>query len=188
MKIIASFEICKKNLYSVQFDHSDMDEFSLAFDKWSDVEYLDKFFHEHSADLTNGFYKDQYGDVTIEEAISITLEEAELLEERLRQIAEKEDSREDLQSIFKPLNDSDYRQPALQKSKATGGYRKSWLRIYAIRISSNFYVVFGSAIKLTETMNDREHLKAELVKLEMTKNYLRAQGVLDKADYELLEL
>ena len=37
-------------------------------------------------------------------------------------------------------------------------------------------------------MNDREHLKQELAKLEMAKNYLREQGVFDKDDYELLEL
>ncbi len=189
MKIITIFEITKESLYSIQLDGTDADEFTLFFDRMTDVEYLHNFFTEHSKDLTNGFYGDQYGQITVEQAIELTLAEAGLLQERLLALSrEGKDGGDTLQTLFRPLNNEQYRQQELQKNKATGPNRKSWLRIYAVRIAANFFVVSGGAIKLTARMNEREHLLKELAKLELTKNFLRENGVLDEDDYQLLEL
>ncbi|MGB5926872.1 MAG: hypothetical protein WBH03_01795, partial [Cyclobacteriaceae bacterium] len=54
----------------------------------------------------------------------------------------------------------------------------SWLRIYAVRLDINLFVVSGGGIKLTPTMNEREHLLKELRKLEVAVQYLRE----DEAD------
>ena len=77
--------------------------------------------------------------------------------------------------------------PLHQKTKVKGQHKKSWLRIYAIRIAPNLFVIAGGGIKLTHKMEDSEHLKIELTKLEITKNYLKSVGLLDENDYELLE-
>lgn len=189
MKISIIFEITKESLYAVHFEGRERDEWSDFFDRMTDVEYLHGFFSEHSADLKNGFYADQYGDISVEEAIEITLDEIEQLENQLLTLSKKgKESSDTLQTLFKPLNNDDYKQPSLQKNKATGAKRKSWLRIYAIRISANLFVVSGGAIKLTADMNDRQHLLQELDKLEATKNFLREQGVLDEDDYQILTL
>jgi hypothetical protein len=45
--------------------------------------------------------------------------------------------------------------------------------LYAIRIADNVYVVSGAGIKLTETMNDRPHLKTELKKLKAVSTFLK---------------
>ena len=37
-------------------------------------------------------------------------------------------------------------------------------------------------------MNDREHLKLELEKLELTKKFLKVCGLLDETDYDFVEL
>ena len=63
--------------------------------------------------------------------------------------------------------------------------RPSWLRIYAIRIEVNLFVVCGGAIKLTPTMNTRDHLILELYKLECTRNYLQDE---DDDNLEFFEL
>lgn len=68
----------------------------------------------------------------------------------------------------------------LHKTKATGGFINSWLRIYAIRIDTNTYVITGGGIKLTKTMNDREHLINELEKLTKVKEWLEENGFLDQ--------
>ena len=65
---------------------------------------------------------------------------------------------------------------------------KSWLRIYAIRISANIFVVSGSAIKLTLEMRDREHTKQELEKLKKTAQYLKNEGFIDDDDYGFIEI
>ncbi|UKJ07926.1 hypothetical protein [Solitalea lacus] len=186
MKIVSIFAVINESLYSVAFDDKTTDEFSDLFNNWNDVEYLNDFFEKHQTDLKSGFYKDIYDDISIEQAIQITLDEAEELENTIKSIASSGSS--SLQSIFKPLDNGAYKITPLQKSKATGLNRKSWLRIYAIRIGPNMFVVSGGAIKLTETMDNREHLQVELRKLEMLKNYLTEKGVLDQDDYELLEL
>ncbi len=55
----------------------------------------------------------------------------------------------------------------------------SWLRIYAIRLEPNVYVVTGGAIKLTRTMQERNHTALELSKLNSCRAYLKNNGVFD---------
>ena len=56
--------------------------------------------------------------------------------------------------------------------KAYGQASPSWLRVYALRVDTNLFVITGGAIKLTETMNDRDHLKLELKKLRISKKFV----------------
>ncbi|WP_316753138.1 hypothetical protein [Pedobacter gandavensis] len=134
------------------------------------------------------FYAGHTGELSIDEAVKFTLNEAAQLESRLRDVAERIREGDSLQNYFKPLNNQDYKQVPFQKNKVVGLKRRSWLRIYAIRISATCYVISGGAIKLTPTMNNRFHLLKELSKLEMTKAYLKESGILDEDDFELLEL
>lgn len=41
------------------------------------------------------------------------------------------------------------------------------------------FIVTGGAIKLTETMNEREHLLNELDKLKRVKQFLIENGIID---------
>ena len=59
----------------------------------------------------------------------------------------------------------------------------SWLRIYAIRREPNVYVVTGGAIKLSRTMQEREHTALELDKLNRCKAFLKANGVFDQDSF-----
>lgn len=186
MKIVNIFAIVKGSLLSVQFDGMSSDEFALLFDNWNDVEYLEQFFEDNKADLQSGFY----GKISVEEAVSRTIEEAEALEEYIRNVAktgcsDPDENRLDL--TFHKLSEKDY-SILLLKSKAYGLHNHSWLRIYAIRIAENLYVVCGGGIKLTETMNERKHLLKELEKLEATKQYLKKIDLLNEDDYDFTEI
>jgi len=186
MKIVDIFVIIDESLLSVKYDGTESDEFSHLMNCWRDIEYLRTFFKTNQKYLTNGFF----GTLTIDKAIQITLGEAEILERILLEKAEqgKESAVNNLQTIFKALDDNEYSMSELQKNKLKGNLRKSWLRIYAIRIGPNMFVISGGGIKLTPKMEDSEHLKLELHKLEITKNYLKNLGILDENDYELLEI
>ena len=76
-----------------------------------------------------------------------------------------------MSTFFEPLSKNkivkDY-----EKDKAKGILNPSWLRIYAIRIDANYFLITGGAIKLTRTMNDRDHLLEELQKIEYTRQTL----------------
>ena len=55
----------------------------------------------------------------------------------------------------------------------------SWLRIYAIKLNPGIYVVTGGTIKLTRTMEEREHTLKELMKMEKVRQYLVANNVIE---------
>ena len=70
----------------------------------------------------------------------------------------------------------------LSREKAKGQRTPShgsWLRLYAIKLDPNVYLVTGGAIKLTYKMSDRAHTLMELKKMELVRNYLMANGVFD---------
>ena len=196
--MFAIVEIIKDSLYAIRYDdvqdefennefddNSSNDIFSRIFNNWNDVEYLEAFFNEHKEDLQREFFN--Y--ISIEEAIYQTIEEANELEDLILQIAEsgKTDRGQTLQTLFKPLHKKDedkFPVPGHQKSKLYGTKHRSWLRIYAIRIEENVFIVTGGAIKLTRTMNEREHLENELKNLEDVKQFLIENGIVDKDSIE----
>ncbi|REG85212.1 hypothetical protein [Winogradskyella sediminis] len=170
MKIINTFVIVKESLFSVQYETENLNEFAKCFELWNDPVYLREFFEKNKEDLDNEFWKG----ITIEEAIIKTREDASLFEEELLYIAEtgKTERLETLSTLFEPLSKGIIEEN-FEKDKAKGLKRRSWLRIYAIRIEANLFVICGGAIKLTATMNEKPHLLLELEKLEFTRNYLQ---------------
>lgn len=186
MKIVSIFAIVKNSLLAIQFDGKESDEFSKMFNQWQDVEYLEQFFEDNKQDLQNGFY----GNITVEEAVFRTINEAEKMEYHIRDIAKKgqTDSYNTLHDlIFTPLHENDTTIQH-QESKAYGGKSHSWLRLYAVRIATNLYVVSGGAIKLTKKMQDREHTRLELKKLKAAIKYLKEIGLYEKDDYDFIEI
>ena len=186
MKIVTIFALEKESLYTVQYADQEMYEWNRIFDKWTDTEFLYDFFETHETDLTAGFW----GNISIEEAVEKTIEEARKLRQFIYALAKKgkDDLKDSLQTHFKPLNKNcyEYQRPLLQ-SKAYGLYNKSWLRLYAIRIDANVFVLSGGAIKLTENMNTRDHLLEELKKLEITKKFLQENDLTHDYNFDFLE-
>lgn len=95
----------------------------------------------------------------------------------------------DLSSYFKitdvNLENSRIADSLLGKEKARLKHvrRSSWLRIYAIKLSVGVYIVTGGAIKLTATMQEREHTLQELYKLEMVRRFLLEEGIVDNEGF-----
>lgn len=169
MKIINIFELELESLYSVQYDTELKSEFHRLFELWNDQDYLRTFFEENIGDLNNEFW----GGITIDQAITKTRKESKLLERKLLRTAKlgKTEKYETLSTLFEKLSEK-YIEPNYFKEKAYGFLTPSWLRIYAIRIEPNFYVISGGAIKLTQDMNSREHLLLELKKLDLSRQFL----------------
>lgn len=155
--------------FSYETDHPD--EFSRIFSQWQDPQFLYEFFTENIEDLQSGFF----GSISWQTAVSQTRNEARRLERKLLQLASG--TPDNLDSIFEPLK---LEEPIeLTRSKAKGDQPKTWLRVYAIKLESNVYVVTGGAIKLTRRMQDREHTRLELRKFERCKAFLHEQGITD---------
>ncbi|MBN8652683.1 MAG: hypothetical protein J0L67_14720 [Cytophagales bacterium] len=158
-------------LTAFRYDTDQPDEFSRLFSQWQDPQYLYTFFTENIEDLHSGFF----GAISLQAAIRQTRDEARRLENTLLQLASN--TQDNLDSIFEPLR---LEEPIeLTRSKAKGVKPKSWLRVYAIKLQSNVYVVTGGAIKLTRSMQGSEHTKTELRKFDRCRDFLREQGISD---------
>ena len=115
----------------------------------------------------------------VNEAIYDTIEDSERLQCLIMDISPEAD----LDKIFRPLENSRYADVLLGKEKArlqNTVRHASWLRIYAIKLEPGIYVITGGAIKLTRTMQEREHTLLELGKMEKVRNFLLEQRVVDK--------
>lgn len=170
MKIVPIFG---KNLFAIKHTGEEKDEFSKLFELWQDPEYLEDFFENNKDDLGNGFW----GSISIEKAIFETFEYAKEFEETLLDLSKKSSSGQidGLKTIFKPLHDTQYQTTLFKKSKA----KQTWLRLYALRIEDDVYIVTGGAIKLTLKMQDRKHTDLELKKIEKCRRFLIDLGIVD---------
>jgi hypothetical protein len=174
MKIIRIFvdKHGEDGLWSIHLNGCEQNEFDYFFDSMNNVEYLHDFFEKNKTDLMAGFF----GKMSTEDAILRTLEEVEEIENALYNYTERGffGSGNCLQHLFKPLNNFEYAICAHQKSKAR--IKRGWLRIYAIRLAPNCYLVTGGAIKITYDMKPK-HLQDELRKLDLAKTFLRNNDI-----------
>lgn len=169
MHVIAIFEKVKDKLFAACFTDIDqqqsMDELDKAFDFWKDIEQIREFFKQYREDLISF-----EPTLNVKGAVKQVSEEAEEIYDRLIEFCETDK----LDELFKPLDNRELSQEPyeFQKLKAKGGRRKGMLRLYAVKFR-DWYVITGAAIKLTDQMNNRPHLKLELNKLEITRKYLQ---------------
>lgn len=137
---------------------------------WNDPRYLVSFFKRYVKYL-NGAY---YGGIHIDKAIDMTQDYIDPFFEML-------DSA-NLDAVFKTLEDSpkdskDNRFKHKIKETAT---ERNWLRIYAVRLSKGVYVITGGSIKLWPEMHDETITEIELGKIQMLKNFLHEENIVDK--------
>lgn len=163
MKIVSTFV---EGLYTFKYDGQWLDELEKLFEEWSDIEYLETFFEKYENDLS-------YFKLDINGAINDTINESIRLKKLLLEISKRKSLT--LDEVFRPLDNLENREITLSKQKVS----RRWLRLYAIRIEANHYVITGGAIKLTHKMQDREHTQKELNKLEKCRNYLQLNDVFD---------
>lgn len=170
MEIVSIFG---KRLLAFKYPDETEDEFSRLFNLWNDPEYLEEFFETNISDLQSGYWNNP----SVVEAVLDTLRYAEHFEDILFELSEDNEDKHlnGLESIFRPLFDSSYRVLKFNKSKV----RDNWLRLYALRIEKEVYIITGGAIKLTLKMQDREHTNIELSKLEKCKRFLLETGIVD---------
>lgn len=181
MKLVPIFDNPKPTLYAIQYNDDEQDEFDRLFGLWNNPQYLRDFFNANKSDL-NGYYS-----IDLNEAIRETYKQAKQLENDILNCCKKghEEITSSLQTMFIPLNNNDTSiSTELQKTKS----RRRWLRIYAIRVDVNLFVVTGGAIKLTRNMQDRDHTREELGKIDRVVDFLREEGLITSDDFETLEL
>ena len=177
MKII---EICGPYLYSVKYETEEI-EFYKLFHEWENADWLQSFFETHSCDMDPVFW----GNITDPEvASSRTLEEAFDLDSLFQQLLEntRNNTEPDLDTFFKPLGGEYAYVWDYLPVKGYGTAFPSLLRLYAIRLAPNSYIVTGGGIKYCRKMDDSPELKDELKKIEQVRRYLKENAIFDSED------
>jgi len=164
-------------LWAVRYDGEEDNALYTLFDQWNDVMWLRSFFKKNWQDLTS------YFKITdINQAIEDTIEDSDRLQGIIMDISPDAN----LEELFHPLENFRTSDILLGKEKARlkrVERHTSWLRIYAIKLSEGIYVITGGAIKLTLKMEEREHTKQELVKMEKVRSFLLNENIIDNDSF-----
>ena len=160
-------------LWAVRYDGASDNALQQLFEQWGDPEWLVDFFIANMSDLIS------YFKITdINQAIYDTIDDSQRMQCLILDISPDAD----LDMLFRPLENSRANEMLLGKEKAKIKNRPqhaSWLRIYAIKLEPGCYIITGGAIKLTRTMQEREHTLIELKKMENVRQFLLDGGAID---------
>jgi hypothetical protein len=163
MKIVDIFaEVFPGHLYAVILDKDLENEFDRNLENWTSVEYLRNYASVNKINDQISFIK------------NITKEVGEIDDVMLRVINRDVE----LNYFFRPLSNSEFLDKVLSLQKGKFGSQK-FLRIYAIKIESNCFLITGGAIKLKRTMQEHPETMKELYTLHQVKSFLINQGILD---------
>ena len=141
MKIVDIFANGK--LFAFHYKGENDHELERLLDLWNDPNYLYGFIATHS--------KDTPKDKTPYKLYNEILDNANDLEDILDDIATDNDRQ--FEAFFKPLHNQEFKVVELSMQKG----RKNYLRLYALRIDDNCFVITGGAIKFTHLMEERPH-------------------------------
>lgn len=174
MKIVHIFA---NKLFAFQYQNEKENEYDRLIELWTDANYLSEFAKRNLANID------------IDRYVKERLEDAEQIIDLIEKISQNK--KDKLETFFRPLSDSEYviQILSLQKGKTIHKFRNNELRIYAIKIDENCFVITGGAIKLSQTMQENENTIVELKKLNKCKEYLKNIGVFDKESFfELINI
>lgn len=163
MKIIP---IYNKSLFVVHLPNQRYDELKRNLNNWKNTEFVTDFVFKN--------YHDVQEKISAKDLIKKIQSDAFRLENLLEEIYVNKLKR--FEDFFKPLDNREYKEQILSKQKG----RKNYLRLYAIKVDKDCFIIVGGAIKFHLLMEERPHTATELQKIEQCKDYLKDIGIVDK--------
>jgi hypothetical protein len=185
MEFITIFD---KVLYS--FKDANTDEGEQIFDsewdktyaKWMDHTYVYEFMEENEKYLSSPYFKKF--PITKQEARQQIYDEALNIKLILKEACLNARSGMPLDHFFKPLNnnESSFKSLATTKGKSLIKIKSKTrlLRVYAIRIDANVFVLTGGAIKLVEFLKEHNETYTEQLKMDRVRSFLNENGIADE--------
>ena len=179
MKLVTIFD---DRIWSVVYDDSIEDAFNDEFDRWHNAEYVYNYILENIDSKNNSPWRNY----SAKKLTAMVKNEAIVFESRLEELYKN--GFKDFDNEFVILSKGAY-ELQLIESKAYGKpieLKPSLLRLYAIRIEKDKYVITGGAIKFVREMKDSKDLTRELDKLKTVKEWLKENGIHISNDVETL--
>ena len=178
MKIV---EIFPPNLYCISYSdcqegQENSDEYHRLLNEWTDIDWLVTFFEEHWSVIDQQFWS---AIAEPEMAAARTYDEAYLLEEKIHELVNNTrlGTIPDFDSYFIPLGGKYIYEWNHTPVKGYGPQKPSLIRLYAIRLGPNCYLITGGGIKYCRTMEESPELNKELRKIDRVKDFLKECGI-----------
>ena len=181
MEIIA---IYPPYIYSIQYDDVKESEYERLFQQWNDMGYVMQFFDTYQEFLKSPIWQNISEP---EDAARQVLQEAADLEDLFDELHDNTVNGEakDFDSHFHYLEGKYKYELERPPMKSYGTERPSLLRIYAIKMGTNTYLITGGGIKLADTIQDSPDLKDHVLKnIDRVREFLKANGIIDSDDME----
>lgn len=169
-------------IFSIKYDDEDENEFDRLFDQWNDMGYVAQFFDLYQDYLKTPFWQNA---LQPEEAARQVIQEAADLEDLFDELYQNTLNGEeaDFDSHFCFLDGKykcEFDRPPM---KSYGTRRPSFLRIYAIKMQDNTYLITGGGIKLAEKIQDSPELKDHVLSnIDKVRKFLIENGIMDSDD------
>jgi hypothetical protein len=135
-------------------------------DAWNDPEFRFNYYKLNQSKIINNPFLN--GHDSLLDFSNYIYDEAADLDIELEQLSLSNN----INSFFEPLIDGRF-ELTIGKYK----YKRRILRIYALKIDDNCYIITGGGIKITKTMNEDDLLKKELIKLNQCQDFLKENGI-----------
>lgn len=173
-------------IYSVSYDESEEEdnEFDRLLSLWNDVSYLSDFFNTNAAYLSN----ETWQKVRLPEmAAHQVIREAEDLENLFEELHDNTEKgrKPDFDSHFKYLGGKYKYMLEYEPMKSYGTESPSLIRLYAVKLGPNTYLITGGGIKLADTIQNSPGLQDHVIKnIDRVRTYLKANGIMNSDDLE----
>lgn len=171
-------------IYSIHYDDAETNEFDRLFQQWNDMGYVIQFFSTYQEFLKSPIWQSISEP---EDAANQVLQEAADLEDLFDELFDNTIKGEemDFDSHFHYLEGKYKYEIERPPMKSYGTNRPSLLRIYAIKMNSNTYLITGGGIKLAERIQDSPDLKDHVFNnIDRVRQFLTANGIIDSEDMD----
>lgn len=172
-------------LFAIKFDDKDSNEYDASFSLWRDLDYLVDFFTENKNLLETDFWHNSIPSTDPEDLAQAIVDESFDFERFIQEVAQNTADGElpDFDSFFQELGGQYKFLREHVPHKSYGTALPTMLRLYAIRVNPNCYVVVHGGIKLTKQIQDTPQLNRELFsKIDNVLRFFKANGIIDSED------
>ena len=172
-------------IYSIQYDGKTESEFDRLFQLWNDVSYVIQFMEDNREFLNSAIWQK----ISIpEEAARQVLNEAIELEDLFEGLNKNTTTgrQPDFDTHFRYLEGKYKYELERPPMKSYGTVRPSLLRIYAIKMDRNTYLITGGGIKLADSIQNSPDLKDHILQnIARVRDFLKVNGIIDNDDMEM---
>lgn len=169
-------------IYSIKYDGQDENEFDRLFEEWNNVERITEFLVQNHKYLQADVWKKISEP---EAAARQVLDESEALEMLFEELNKhsKTGEKPDFDSHFYYLEGKYKYELEYSPMKSYGNGTPSLLRLYAIKMGKNTYLITGGGIKLGASIQDSPGLQKHVLQnIDRVRSWLKENGILDDED------